>query len=184
MQTTRFTFSPGAIREWSLQPEAPNALRLLREGNSTVADLEALRDLVVIEVGAPPATLNMSDPGVAERFLLDRVRAEIGIGSYPNAELSAVAVAAQLIALSRSARVNGEFLAADTVTRHIRLRTDFGAVTRAHPVSSSQEVARPNTVAEVVAVAADAAERAQPLVIQGLPLAMESLGSASSSVRH
>lgn len=169
MQTTRFTFSPDAIREWSLQPDSPNALRLLREGNSTVADLEALRDLVVIEVGAPPATLNMSDPGVAERFLLDRVRAEIGIGSYPNAELSAVAVAAQLIALSRSARVNGESLGADTVTRHIRLRTDFGAVTRAHPVSPSQEVARPNTVAEVIAVAADAAERAQPLVIQAPP---------------
>lgn len=169
MQTTRFTFSPEAIWQWSLQADSPRALDFLRDESSTLADLEALRDLVVIEVGAPTASLNLSDPGPAEQLLVERIRADIGIGCYPNAERSSVDVAAQLLAHSVSARVTGNPLTADSLARQIGLRTDLGAVARAHPVIVSREVSRPNTVREFITTAEHAARGGLPMVVEAPP---------------
>jgi hypothetical protein len=98
-------FLAGYRRPWRLRfdidvlwPEAgqadPNAatdaFAFLRTGKVNRADLVWLCDSMVIEIGAPAMSMDLSRPGPAERLLLNRVRQELGEALYPNEDRSAV----------------------------------------------------------------------------------------------
>ena len=109
----------------------------------------------------------MLEPGPAERILLTRVRAEVGAESYPNADRSAEDVAEAFATLARQARQGLSTPTAEAMLQRAQLRRDFGAVSRAHPVDRSVEVARPTTVADVHTAAEQAALQGVPLVLTG-----------------
>jgi hypothetical protein len=135
------------------------------------ADLAWLCERLVIEVEAPKSSGIMVAPGPAERILLTRVRAEVGAESYPNAGRSAEDVADAFATSVRQARLGrgAGALTAEVLLRRAQLRRDFGAVSRAHPVDRSVEVARPATLADVQAAAERAARLGVPLLLSGPP---------------
>lgn len=169
VRTVRFRFDANAVWEWGQRPDAPGALAFIRDSESAKADIETLSDLLVIELAAPEASFDLTQPKAAERLLLDRVRLEIGAECYPNAERSAIDVAAHFVAFARAMRLRDEAATPDELRRQANLRSDYGAVARANPVNTTLEVTRAGVVRDLIAAAERAAAGASPLVVVAAP---------------
>ncbi|QFY11512.1 hypothetical protein GBF35_37435 [Nonomuraea phyllanthi] len=173
METRRLRFDIDGL--WPLDPAQAATGRsrftFLRSGPKAVdrADLAWLCERLVVEVEAPRSSGIMLEPGPAERILLTRVRTEVGAESYPNAGRSAEDVAEAFATFARQARQGLSTPTAEAMLQRAQLRRDFGAVSRAHPVDRSVEVARPMTVADVQTAAEQAATEGVPLVLTGPP---------------
>lgn len=124
---------------------------------------------LIIEVSAPQFSGDLLAPGAAEELLLDRVRDEVGAGSFPNADLAPVDVAARLIFAAQSARTGLGDTTAETLIRRTRLRTDFGAVNGATPVVAEREVSRDALVTDLVTQIETQGEGGGAFVIAGPP---------------
>jgi hypothetical protein len=132
-------------------------------------DLRWACDCLVIEVGAPPASFDIADPAAAEEMLLLRARSEVGAESFPNADRSAIDVAAALVSAARAAREDLFTPDALELLRRTRLRSDFGAVASAHPVDRAVEVPRPDQVRLLADAARDCAQAGGRLIVVGPP---------------
>ena len=132
-------------------------------------DLDWFCERLVVELNAPAATFDLTNPGAAEHLLLKRVRDEVGTGMYPNALRSDVDVAAALIGCARAARHGSLTVTAPELLHRTQLRSDFGAVARRHPVNSTMEVPRPPTVSDLVQKATDAADEGKAILLVGPP---------------
>lgn len=141
----------------------------LRSAGFARDDFEWLCNHLVIEVNAPEASFDLTRPGPAEEILLDRIRREVGAESYPNQDRSALDIAQALIATAKAARQRRCQPTLPEILSRTRLRSDFGAVSRAHPVDASREVTREGAVLEVVARAQSAAALERPLLLVGPP---------------
>ncbi len=176
MHTFRMQFDPDALwqgpaTEGAHESDDANPFLSLREGATAIkiADLEWVCARLVIEVEAPAASRDVTDPGPAEQLLIDRVRREVGAELYPNADRSAVDVAEAVIRTARSARQGGVIVTPAELLRRTQLRHDFGAVARSHPVEKAIEVARAVTVDELVEAATAAADDGHPILVVGPP---------------
>jgi hypothetical protein len=172
MRTKRFYFDAASL--WQQQrpdPEEQPPFTFLFEGESSPSheDLKWLCDHLVIEIGAPRASLDLSDPGAAEQLLLTRARADVGAESFPNADRTAADVAEAFVSAARAARQGLLRPDAQELLRRARLRSDFGAVSRAHPVDHAVEVPRHLMVEQLVNAAGESASRGGPLLIVGPP---------------
>ena len=169
MPTFRYRFDAKAVWEWAQRPDAPAALAFLRSDKSAKADIETLSDLMIIELAAPEASFDLTQPKAAEELLLDRVRLEIGAECYPNAERSAIDVAAHFVACARAMRMHTQPATPDSLRQRAKLRSDYGAVARANPVNATLEVTRGGVVRKLIAAAKRAAAGASPLVVVAPP---------------
>ena len=170
--TRRFRFDAGALwSQWngSTAGGTDGPFRFLAGGTLTLLDLEWACHHFVVEVGAPPASADLSAPSAAEHLLLNRVRADVGAEAFPNVDRSAVDVAAAMVSTSRAARQRRLVVTAEELLRRAQLRSDFGAVSRAHPVDHELEVLRPSTVDEIVDDATDLSARGGCLLVVGPP---------------
>jgi hypothetical protein len=170
--TRRFRFDAAALwSQWngSTPGGTDGPFRFLAGGTLNLLDLEWVCHHLVVEVGAPPASADLTAPSAAEHLLLNRVRAEVGADAFPNADRSAVDVAAAMVSTSRAARQRRLVVTAEELLRRAQLRSDFGAVSRAHPVDHELEVLRPSTVDEIVDVATDISARGGCLLVVGPP---------------
>jgi hypothetical protein len=91
MTTLRLRFDADLL--WPLErstggptEEFANAFSFLRAGHLQRADIVWFCEHFVVEVEAPPASLDLTSPGPAELLLLERVKGDIGAGSYPNGD--------------------------------------------------------------------------------------------------
>lgn len=148
---------------------ATDAFAFLRNGHLSRSDLIWFCNHTVVEVEAPAATIDMTNPGPAERLLIERAMREVGAGSYPNTDRSPVDVATAFIRTVLAARAGRAKITADELLRRAQLRQDFGAVSRAHPIDLAVEVARLTTTDDVTRNAETAADRAFPLIVIGPP---------------
>ena len=169
MRTVRFRFDANVVWEWGQRPDAPSALAFIRSDEPAKADIATLSDLLVIELAAPEASFDLTQPKAAERLLLDRVRLEIGAECYPNAERSAIDVAAHFVAFARAMRLRDAPATPDELRCQANLRSDYGAVARANPVNTTLEVTREGVVRDLIAAAKRAAATASPLVVVAPP---------------
>lgn len=146
------------------------AFAFLRDGRLKRSDVSWFCEHLIVEVEAPAASFDLTQPGLAETLLLNRVRRDIGAESYPNTHRSAVDVAAAMIGTARAARFRRASISPNELLRRANLRHDFGAVARAHPIDTSLEVSRKATVADVVAKVTEAIDQSVPfLLILGPP---------------
>ena len=112
MGTVRMRFSSEALWEQRGTIAAnrlgdthlPILLQEEDEDAITRPDLDWVCQRLIVEVGAPAASLDLTRPSAAERLLLERVRNDVGAGIYPNAARTAVDVAEALIRSARAAR--------------------------------------------------------------------------------
>ena len=176
MDSVRMRFRAEALREKSsgsaaepLDDSNPFAFIQVGEGAVERPDLEWICERLVVEVAAPAASLDLTNPGAAEQLLLKRVQTEVGAGMYPNADRSAVDVAEALIRSARAARQGSMTITSLELLRRTRLRSDFGAVARAYPVDRAIEIPRPTTVAKLVQKVTTAADKAKGVLLVGPP---------------
>lgn len=174
--TIRLRFSSDVLWQHLQQPKETQKidedfLGSVREGMSPVTrcDLNWICNRLIIEVNSPIASLNIANPGFAENLLLERVRNEIGAGMYPNSDRSARDVAEALIRTARAARQKVLNVNTSELLRQTRLRTDFGAVSRAHPVDKAIEVSRFSTVTRLIRQAEVASNEGKALLLLGPP---------------
>ncbi len=135
----------------------------------TRTDIDWACSHLLVEVGAPAMSADLTAPDAAERIILERMSADVGAGAYPNVDRSSADVAAAMISTARAARQGRLVVSADELLRRAQLRTDFGSVTRSYPVDPDVEVARPSAVGDIVAAAAELATVGGHLVIVGPP---------------
>jgi hypothetical protein len=172
MQTERFRFRAQALREQRCTDAGePSPFAFLFSGDTSLNydDLKWVCDRLIVEVGAPRASLDLTEPAAAEHLLLVRARADVGAETFPNAERTAVDVAAALVSAARAARQGLLLPSAQELLRRARLRSDFGAVSRAHPVDQTIKVPRPTTVAQLADAASERADAGGCLLIVGPP---------------
>ncbi|HYI01111.1 ATP-binding protein, partial [Hyalangium sp.] len=173
MRSLRLRFDPDVL--WPLstsradEPSGKDAFAFLRDGRLIREDLLWLCERLIIEVEAPAASFDLVNPGPAELLLLERMRRDIGAEAYPNRERTATDVAEALIRSATAARLRRVTVSLEELLRRTRLRHDFGAVARAHPVDSAVEVHRPATVSEVIERAETAADEGSVLLLLGPP---------------
>ena len=176
MNSVRMRFRANALWEESrgLITESPggnDTVFPLRMGAIAVErpDLDWVCKRLVVELDAPAASLDLTNPDAAERLLLRRVRDEVGAELYPNADRSAVDVAEALIHSARALRQGSMTCTKSELLRRARVRSDFGAVARGHPVNRAIEILRPTPVANLVQRATTAADEGKVILLVGPP---------------
>ncbi len=177
LETVRLAFDADAL--WSQMDQRPAEVSGAGRGFfSFLADNDAplsYPDLVwacsrlVVEVGAPAASLDLVSPGPAEALLLRRVRDEVGAGLFPNLDRGPVDVAAAIIGGARRARLGAHSVTREDVLRLARLRTDFGAVAREHPVDPRVQVPRATAVQRIAETAGSLVEAGGAVLVVGPP---------------
>lgn len=174
VRTSRLAFDPETLWNQRNQPtEKPSRLpfAFLFTNITSIGydDLKWVCTHLVVEVGAPPSSVDLTAPDFAEILLLTRVRDEVGAETFPNADRSSVDVAAALISAARAARQDRLEPTAQELLRRAQLRSDFGAVSRAYPVDSNFEVSRPRAVSELAEGANELAKTGGYLIVEGPP---------------
>lgn len=171
MSTLRLRFDADALCDPPHGVDATEApFAFLRDGDRRVSreDLDWFCERAVVEVEAPGASWDLTVPGPAEALLLERLRAEIGAGAYPNRDRSAVDVAEAFIRLARTARQGSLDVTREEILRRAQLRQDYGAVAQARPADPSVAILREAAVGKV-ADAAEAAARGGGAVVVTAP---------------
>ena len=177
VRTIRLAFDSAALwaqmhRELA-ETARPGAFPLALVGNRLAdlsrLDLDWVCDRLVVEVAAPPSSGDLTEPAEAERLLLRRVRDELGAGAFPNADRAPLDVAAAFIATARAAREGRLEVTVPEILRRARLRSDYGAVSRAHPVDESVKISRQTAVQMFADLAADQAQTGGALLAVGPP---------------
>jgi len=149
MPTRRLQFNPEALlRGVGETGGERSSFGFLSEGERAVRpeDLKWVCERLIVEVQAPAASGDLTAAGPAEQLLLSRARADIGAELFPNAGRSAIDVAEAMIRTARAARQGRMVVTVEELLRRTRVRQDFGAVARAHPVDRAVEIPRARTV--------------------------------------
>lgn len=120
---------------------------------------------IVFECASPRMSGDINAPGRIEKHLFAILRDRIGIGLFPNDHLRIEDVAAQLIAIARSARTRGVPIVPTDALREIGVRMDYGRVPQAFPIQELEVVHREAPVARVC----DAANEGEDCEIVGPP---------------
>lgn len=169
MATSRLRFDAESL--WEVAGRVGDPLAFLREGDDSVTrdDLEWFCERAVVEVEAPRASWDLTEPGPAEALLLERLRAEVGAGAYPNHHRSALDVAEAFIRTARVARQGSVTISREEILRRAQLRQDFGAVTPASPVDPRVAVKRNAAVDAVAQAASEAATSGGAVIVTAPP---------------
>jgi hypothetical protein len=114
-------------------------------------------------------SLDLTDPDLAEQLLLTRVRADVGAEAFPNADRTAIDVAVAMVSAARASRQGLLVPTVEELLRRAQLRSDFGAVSRSHPVDRALEVLRPTTVQQLVEAASERTSEGGWLLVAGPP---------------
>jgi len=171
MRTQRLSFHATALweqRQSTAGKQSPFAFLFGNGKALSYDDLQWVCERLVIEVGAPRASLDLSAAADAERLLLARARADVGAETFPNVDRTAVDVASALVSAARAAR-RGERPNAQNLLRQAHLRSDFGAVARAHPVDHAVEIQRNLIVEQLVDATSKRADAGERFLIVGPP---------------
>ncbi len=176
MHSLRMRFRPDALRleSRSTAPRPTNTTIPIAFPQIPVealdpTDFDWICEHLVLEIAAPPASLDLTDPGPAEQLLIHRVQTEVGAGVYPNAGRAPVDVAEALIRCARAARQGSPPPTRTELLRRTQLRSDFGAVARANPVDHRVAIPRSTAVATLAQQVTAAARDGHNVLLVGPP---------------
>lgn len=173
MRTTRFAFDAAALWQQKNGVDerelCPFSFLFAGDTPLSYSNLEWCCGRLVLELDAPRASLDLTKPDAAEELLLTRVRADVGAEAFPNSDRRAVDVAAALISAARAARQGVLAPTSEELLRRAQLRSDFGAVSRSHPVDPTLEVRRPAAVRQLVDAVSERSADGGYLLVKGPP---------------
>ncbi|MCI4621419.1 hypothetical protein AT960_11115 [Priestia megaterium] len=107
-----------------------------------------LCNILIIELDWPKASLDLTNPGLLERYLVSILEDKIGVGKYPNEDRNAIDIAATLIRLANICRAESKAITPKEITKQLGLRTDFGKVAQKNIVDLKRYVNRDATFKE------------------------------------
>ncbi len=95
---------------------------------------------LVIEASLPNASFDLSKPGSLEKELLESLRLKVGIGYYPNNQVSARDIAGRLILLASNLRGSKESALIDReyIFKYISLNFEYGHIAQDFPFISPE----------------------------------------------
>ncbi len=95
---------------------------------------------LVVESSLPDASFDLNKPGNLEKELLGSLRSHVGIGYYPNNQVSERDVAGRLILLASQLRGAKEhnFVTREEIFKHINLNVEFGHIAQDFPFISTE----------------------------------------------
>ena len=169
LETVRYRFDADAL--WAEVDGEASSFSFVRSElpELTLAEFDWVFERLVIELRSPAASFDLMRPGVAEEILLRRMRADVGAEAFPNSGRYAVDVAAAFVSAARSARQGRLKISLEELLHRAQIRRNFGAVTRADPVDRQVQVLRTDTVDDLFAEAATAAQAGGCLLVTGQP---------------
>jgi hypothetical protein len=124
--------SEGVLKNW----------RRLRKESKSIDRNEfiAFCDCLIIEVDFPKFSLDLQNPGPLEVMVLDQLKG-LGVGEYPNQELTLEGTALNLTHLIKRYRAQGQGeVEIDEILRYLRIVTDYGAIPQEFPVDDKLNV--------------------------------------------
>lgn len=101
-----------------------------------------------IEVNLPSASLNIYSPGELELILIEQVR-RLGIGEYPNNDITFQEVILALTQIVTNARSRGIVLYTNQILNLLRIKTDFGRIDQIFPVDSTKLIKTESAINEI-----------------------------------
>ncbi|TKH85950.1 NACHT domain-containing protein [Bacillus cereus] len=114
-----------------------------------IAEVDISRDeflkmceILIIELDWPKASLDLTNSGVLEQYLVNILEDQIGVGKYPNEDRNAIDVAATLIRLANICRAESRTITPKEIIKQLGLRTDFGKVSQKNIVDLKRYVNR------------------------------------------
>lgn len=132
-------------------------------------ELAHLTRRLIVETNAPAMSSDFAHAGPLEQLLLQRLRAEVGVGEFPNEKRRPEDVAAALVAAAANARQSHEPLTRSGLLKTLSLRTDYGSVRRRSPVVAEQQVNRQGAVKALRTSVEQAAISGGYVVVEGPP---------------
>ncbi len=127
---------------WSTKEELPksswrrlrnNAINIDRNNfNNFLQDLK-------IELGLPKASLDIINKGDLEQITIDCLK-EIGVGIYPNHEISPDGILLKLMNIVKNARANQRTLKTDQIVSALGLVVGYGNIEQLFPVDLSSNI--------------------------------------------
>jgi thymidylate kinase len=105
-------------------------------------DFVELCDRLTIETQWPKASLDLTQPGLLENWLIETLGERVGIGKYPNENIDPVHVSSMLIRLATNCRAEGRTITPAEILKQIGIQTDFGRVPQKFPVIAEKLVHR------------------------------------------
>jgi len=173
LNTQRLRFDTEILWQsgWDGGSRQPNPFSFLMQGVRAVEreDLNWLCERLVIEVGGPSLSRKEGQPSPAEVLLLSRLKDEVGIGRYPNHNCLVEDFASRMVDATRFARQGESEFSVSSLRQFTQLRTDFGAITAAHPVDQNSEVSRDEFVQHVIGELRRGARESRATLIVGPP---------------
>ncbi len=107
---------------------------------SGTASHKSFTKKLFIESSLPGASFDLSKPGSLEKELLESLRTQVGIGQYPNNQVSERDVAGRLILLASQLRSTGKgkFFDRDYIFKYINLNFEYGHIVQNFPFISTE----------------------------------------------
>lgn len=95
---------------------------------------------LAIEASLPEASFDLSKPGSLEKELLGSLRSHVGIGYYPNNQVSERDVAGRLILLASQLRGSKkhEFVTREDIFKNLNLNVEYGHIAQDFPFISTE----------------------------------------------
>ena len=136
---------------WPAYKEPLSSWRRLREVSNKISreDFKEFCNQLVIEVNFPKFSLDIYNPDELEKILLEQVRV-LGVGEYPNDNLSGKDALLNLFYLIRQCRSKGRQINTNDVLQYLRIRTDYGEIRQIFPVDETLNIKTENIINEII----------------------------------
>lgn len=141
----------------------------LIQDDITRDDWLAFAERFVIELECPAMSGDFERPGPLESLLIQVLERRIGVGRYPNHNLSPSHAAAALAWLASTARVEEATLGLTEIEFALGLLKDFGRVAQSFPVNTLVCLRREVLADDLRAVVAASSEQGQITTLIGPP---------------
>jgi hypothetical protein len=105
-------------------------------------DFIGFSERFLIELLCPLSSGDFQSPSDMERLILEHLQERIGVGRYPNENLSPRACAEALVRRASSARSRSDELSVRDIETCLGLRTDYGRVAQRFPVNTQEFIRR------------------------------------------
>ena len=138
--------------------------KLWPEGESPLSNWKRLRDAssqidrnefakfcnqLLIEVNFPKFSQDIYKPDELEKILIEQMR-NLGVGEYPNDNISIDDSLLRLFYLIRICRSQGRQLNVEEIFQYLKIRTDYGEIRQKFPINESLNVLTKSIIDEIL----------------------------------
>lgn len=100
---------------------------------------------LLIEVLMPKISLDLKEPGELEKIVINQAE-EIGVGVYPNENISIEHFILKLVSLVKKSRSTGLEIKSSEILHKLNIKTDYGSITQNFPIIKSENLKQTSSI--------------------------------------